>query len=167
MRISALAPIAAGAALMAAGAANAAVDTTTFTVSAFVNANCLVSANNLNFGNYNGAGADRDVDSTIAVRCSNGTAYTVKLSTGGGTFAQREMTAGTNKLQYNLYTTSARNTIWGDNTSGTGIQPGAGQGMSSGKAITHTVYGRLPSNAFNQDAPGGTYSDTITVTVEY
>jgi spore coat protein U-like protein len=39
--------------------------------------------------------------------------------------------------------------------------------MASGSAVPFTVYGQLPDNAFNQGAPSGNYSDTITVTVTY
>jgi len=36
--------------------------------------------------------------------------------------------------------------------------------MAAGNAQVHTVFGELPDNAFNQGAPSGNYSDTITVT---
>ncbi len=92
----------------------------------------------------------------------------MSLSTGGGTFAQRLLSGnGANTLQYNLYTTVAAATIWGDGTLGTGTRRGMGAGMSVANAQTHTVFGELPDNAFNQGAPSGNYSDTITVTVTY
>jgi spore coat protein U-like protein len=39
--------------------------------------------------------------------------------------------------------------------------------MSATKEQTHTIFGSLPNSAANQDAPVGSYTDTITVTVEY
>lgn len=157
----------AGALAMVAGTAGAATRTTTFGVSATVNPNCLVSAQALNFGGYDGTAA-RSATSDITVRCSSGTTYAVGLSTGGGTFAQRLLAgSGSNTLQYNLYTTLAASTVWGDGTLGTGTVAGTGAGMAIANAQTHTVYGVLPDNAFNQGAPSGSYTDSITVTVTY
>ena len=39
--------------------------------------------------------------------------------------------------------------------------------MSINKARTHTVYGTIANSDANQDAPTGTYVDTVAVTVEY
>jgi len=39
--------------------------------------------------------------------------------------------------------------------------------MAAANTQTHTVFGQLPDNAFNQGAPSGNYTDTITVTVTY
>jgi spore coat protein U-like protein len=157
----------AGALVVASGTAAAATKTTTFGVSATVSPNCLVSAQPLNFGGYDGTAAKAGT-SDISVRCSAGTTYTVGLSAGGGTFTQRLLSgAGTNKLQYNLYTSLAASTIWGDGTGGTGTMGGTGSGMASGSATTLTVFGQLPDNAFNQGAPSGNYTDSITVTVTY
>lgn len=157
----------AGTLVMATGTAGAATKTTTFGVSAVVNPNCLVAAQALAFGGYDGTAA-KTGSSDITVRCSSGTTYAVSLSTGGGTFAQRLLSgSGTNKLQYNLFTSPAATTIWGDGTLSTGTVPGTGAGMAAASTQTHTVYGQLPDNAFNQGAPSGNYTDTITVTVTY
>ena len=157
----------AGALAVASGTAHALTRTTTFGVSAVVNPNCLVSAQPLAFGGYDGTVA-KTATSDITVRCSNQTTYTGGLSTGGGTFAQRLLAgSGADRLQYNLYTTVAAATIWGDGTLGTGTVAGMGAGMSAANAQTHTVFGQLPDNAFNQGAPSGNYADTITVTITY
>ena len=157
----------AGALLVASGTAGAATKTTTFGVSAVVNPNCLVSAQPLAFGGYDGTAAKTGT-SDISVRCSSGTTFAVGLSTGGGTFAQRLLSgSGANKLQYNLFTSAAATTIWGDGTLSTGTMPGTGAGMAAANTQTLTVYGQLPDNAFNQGAPSGNYNDTITVTVTY
>jgi spore coat protein U-like protein len=157
----------AGALVVASGTAGAATKTTTFGVSATVNPNCLVSATALNFGGYDGTAAKAGT-SDIKVRCSSGTTYAVGLSTGGGTYTQRLLSgSGTNKLQYNLYTSLAGTTVWGDGSAGTGTVPGTGAGMAIANEVTHTVFGQLPDNAFNQGAPSGVYNDTITVTVTY
>ena len=157
----------AGTFMIASGGAAAATKTTNLGVSAVVNPNCLVTATALNFGGYDGTAAKTGT-SDISVRCSTGTTFSVLLSSGGGTFAQRLLAgSGPNALQYNLYTTAAASTIWGDGTGGTGIGTGTGAGMSSASAQPFTVHGVLPDNAFNQGAPSGSYADTITVTVSY
>lgn len=162
----------AGVLVIAAGTAAAAnTKTTTMDISAVVNPNCLVSTSgNINFGSYDGSAA-KTGSADVLVRCSNLTPYTVKLSAGtttGATFAQRLLAGnGSNKLQYNLYTTNAYATIWGDGSASTGTVPGTGSGMSATQVKTHTVFGQLPNSVANQDAPTGTYQDTVTVTVEY
>jgi spore coat protein U-like protein len=170
MRKTLLMPAVAGVLLVAAGTASAATRTTTLNISAVVNPNCLVgTTGDINFGSFDGSAA-KTGSANVEVRCSNLTPYTVKLSAGapGGTFAQRLLSgSGSNKLQYNLYTSNAFATIWGDGTGSTGTQGGTGSGMSSTQVKTHTVHGQLPNSVANQDAPTGTYTDTVTVTVEY
>ena len=139
---------------------------TTFGVSASVAANCLVTANNNAFGSYDGTAA-KSASQDLKVRCTNNLPYTVKLSSGGGSFAQRLLSNGTDTLQYNLFTQAGFTTVWGDGTGGTVSVPGVGAGMSATKEQTHTIFGSLPNSAANQDAPVGSYTDTITVTVEY
>ena len=157
----------AAAALAAAGAASAAVVTTSFGVSATVLKTCSVAANPLGFGNYTPSTGALSANTTVNVKCSKTTPFTVTLnggSTTGGTIAQRLMTNGTDTLQYNLYTTAAFATLFGDGTTGAGV-PGVGNGL--GSAVAVTVYGNLPDNAANQAVSTGAYTDTINVTVTY
>jgi spore coat protein U-like protein len=157
----------AGALVMAAGAASAASPaTTTLNVSANVASNCLVTAAPLAFADYDASGTV-DGSANLSVRCSTGTPYTVKLGAGlNGTIAQRLLSDGTNSLEYNLFTSAARTTVWGE-TVGTNTVADTGRGMSSTKANTHTVYGTIANSAANQDVPTGLYTDTVAVTVEY
>lgn len=124
---------------------------------------CSVSATNLQFGTIDPLVAtDHDSTSTITVTCSGilSTAYTVSLSTGSGTYSQRQMSSGANILDYNLYTDSARTDIWGDGTGSTS----AVSGSANETGTDHTVYGRSPHQPA---ALPGSYSDSITVTVTY
>mgnify|MGYP000898511585 CR=1 FL=1 len=166
MRKILLATLTAGA--LSAAVANAATTTTTFQVTATVQATCSTTALPLAFPNYTpGAGAQTG-NTTVSVKCTKNTPYTVALNAGsttGGTLAQRLMGSGANTLQYNLYTTAAATTVFGDGTGGTGTQAGTGAGVAT--ANTLTVYGQLPDSATNQAAVPGAYSDTITVTVTY
>ena len=170
MRKYSIAPIAAGVLLALAGSAEAATKTDTFKVNANVQANCIVSATNLNFGNYRGVAALNGT-SDVVVRCTKDSGYTLALSAGSSAdFVTRLMsdTVSGGTLAYNLYTGSAASDpVWGDGSGSTKTVLGTGNGMSSASEITHTVYGLLPDNAANQAAPAGSYSDTITVTVAY
>lgn len=164
MRKSLMAPVAAGLLLAVCGSAVAASKTDTFDVTANVVGNCFVTATDLNFGDFDGGTALSET-STITVRCSRNHGYTLKLDAGdAGTFSPRKMD---NVLEYNLYTSVAVNTIWGDGSGGTGTVSDVGNGLGVPNAIQHTVYGELPISAANQAVPVGAYSDTITVTVEY
>jgi spore coat protein U-like protein len=158
----------AGSSLAAALSAGAATVTTTFAVTATVQKTCAVSANPLAFGTYTpGAGA-LNANTTLSVRCTKTTPFTVSLnggSTAGGTVAQRLMAGGTDTLQYNLYTTAAFATVFGDGTGTSATVPGTGTGVNT--ANTVTVYGQLPDNAVNQAVTPTNYTDTVTVTVTY
>jgi spore coat protein U-like protein len=159
------------ASVLAAGAAQAAnpTVTTTFQVSATVQPNCTTSATALGFGNYTPGNGAVTANSTITVNCTKATGYTIALnpgSTTGDAYTQRLMTSGAGTLQYNLYTTAALNTVFGDGTGGaTGTDAGTGTGMAN--AFTYTVFGQLPDSVANQASTPGTYTDTITVTVTY
>ncbi len=155
-------------AVLTGGLAHAATTTTTFAVSTTVQSTCSASATPLAFGTYSpGSGASTS-NSTISVKCSKNTPYTVALNagtSGGATIAQRLLASGANRLQYNLYTSNTFATLFGDGTGGSVTAAGTGSGVASANALT--VFGQLPDNATNQAAIPGAYSDTITVTVSY
>lgn len=142
----------------------AATNTATFGVSAMVNATCTVVANLLDFGNYNPlSGSALTATTTVSATCTNGTPYTLSLNAGNtGNFTNRLLVNGGNNLNYNLYTSSAYTTVWGDGTGGTATNAGTGNGT----AQPYTAYGRIPSGQ-NVPASVTSYSDLITVTVTY
>ena len=161
----------AGVLLALAGTAQAATRTASFVVSANVVDNCIIGATGLNFGTFDGTN-NLAGTSTVTVRCSNGTDYTVDLSTGSsGSYAARNMVNPTSTsglpLVYNLYTSNTYGTVWGDTTAGTGRASGLGAGMAVGNAITHTVYGQLLASSNTGPIDAGTYNDTITATITY
>jgi len=124
-------------------------------------AGCTVSTTGLNFGNYDVFSTlNDDITATIDVNCPNGTAYSIWLSSGSGTFASRTLTAIGSALAYNLYVDPTRLTIWGDGTGGTATVSGTGTGAN----VETTVYGRIPAG---QNVAVGSYSDLITVTVTF
>ena len=85
-----------------------------------------------------------------------------RRSGGAPTFNPRRMLKGAEALTYNLYRDAARTTIWGDGTGGTQIYsvivtPPA-------RPVDVPIYGRIPSG---QDVTAGTYSNTITATIQF
>jgi len=156
------------AAAVAAGVAHAATTTTTFAVTATVLSTCSATAATLAFPNYTPGGGSQIGNTTISVKCTKNTPFTVALdagSTTGDTFAQRLMGSGANTLQYNLFTSAGLATVFGDGTGGTAMVPGTGLGVATANSVQ--VFGQVPDSATNQAAIAGSYSDTITVTVTY
>jgi spore coat protein U-like protein len=142
----------------------AATATTTFAVTATVLKFCTVVATPMAFGNYTSS-TDAVSTSTITVTCTNGTPYDIGLNAGtasGATVTTRQMSGTTvtaARLNYFLYSDSARTVNWG-NTVGTDTIH-----LTAGAApIVSTVYGRVPAGQFV--APDA-YLDTINVTVTY
>ena len=155
----------ASAALLAPHAASAATTSSTLSVDATVTANCTVSTSALDFGDVDPlSGSNIDGTGGIVVTCTSGTAWTASAGIGSGSgasFTSRRMSAGSNLLNYNLYTNSSRSSVWGDGTASTATIGGTG----NGSAQNSTVYGRIASG--QTSVPPGSYSDTVSVTVSY
>jgi len=126
---------------------------------------CSISTTPLIFGTYN-VFSSSPVDSTgtVTYRC-NGGAHVILVTITKGqsvTFQPRQLSRGLEKLSYNLFRDAARTSIWGDFTGGTSahldIDPPKNQNVSV------TVYGRIPPG---QDISAGSYSDTVTVVVNF
>jgi spore coat protein U-like protein len=127
---------------------------------------CTVTATAVAFGTYTPL-ATATSTGTISVACTlvvGSSTATAALSSGmSGTFTARTMSNGTGgTLRYNLYTTAADSVVWGDGTGGSQTQTLTINGLGS-VTVNATVYGLVPL----QDPAPGSYSDTITVTVNY
>ena len=153
------------AALAAPQPALAATASSTMSVTATVTANCTISTSALAFGNVDTiSGSNVDGTGGLSIRCTNGTPWSASAGVGAGSgasYANRRMTSGANLLNYNIYTTAARTTVWGNGTSGTSAIAGTG----TGNAQSVTVYGRVGSG--QTSVPAGAYADTVAVTVTY
>ncbi|WP_181952577.1 Csu type fimbrial protein [Vulcaniibacterium gelatinicum] len=138
-------------------------------------AECSLSTQPINFGTYDPIELFAPIDSFGAVRvgCTLttfgelffGVVVQVRLGTGSsGTYAARTLRQPpASVLQYNLYTSAARTTVWGDGTGGTAAVSGTVGGFFGGpNPRTFTVYARLPPG---QDPSVGPHSDTVTVEV--
>ncbi|WP_260928894.1 spore coat U domain-containing protein [Novosphingobium sp. 9] len=130
---------------------------------------CGVTSTGLAFGNYDaGTTAPRDVNATVTVNCTslaqiNGGAV-ISLSGGeSGNPAARRMVKGADTLTYQIYSNTARTTVWGNGTGGTSTVTVSLTGLLSSSA-TATAYGRIPARQFVR---AGAYTDTVTITVTY
>ncbi len=152
-----------------AAAANSATTGTTFAVTETVQSTCSATASTLAFTPYTPGGGVITSNSTISVKCTKNTPFTVALNGGtstGGTVAQRLMAFGAaNTLQYNLFTTAALTQVFGDGSGTSKTVAGTGAGVATATSVT--VFGQLPDSVANQAAVAGNYTDTITVTVTY
>jgi spore coat protein U-like protein len=130
---------------------------------------CSASASGVSFGNYDPLSATAtDSTGTVTVACtfvgSITGSYDISFNQGmTGTYAARALTKTPSILTYNLYTTTARNQVWGDGTAGTQKVTGTLFGILA-NTQNFNVYGRIPAG---QNVPGGVYNDTIVVTVAY
>lgn len=140
----------------------------------FATVSCSVSATALAFGTYSElSGSPLTSNSAITVTCTllSGSAITVtattSLNTGSsGSFVTRTMLAGAQTLNYNIYTTGSFTVIWGDGSGGTSqyvfslpLTPSSPTNQG-----THNARGRIP---VAQSVAPGSYTDTMTVTVNY
>jgi spore coat protein U-like protein len=136
------------------------VTTATFPVRSGVGGTCSVSGSSLAFGSYL---PDQNLDSSVGVtvNCTSGTNYQVGLGSGNNISGPtRRMSSAQNFLNYFLFQDSARTIAWG-NGSALGSKR-SGTGTGSNQALT--VFGRIPSG---QNARVGSYTDVLTITVEY
>jgi spore coat protein U-like protein len=139
---------------------------------------CSLSTAGLAFGGYdvfasgvvNGSG-------TLTIACSfqsgvdtgnTPVSYTLSMSTGSSSsFVQRTMKSGTNALGYNLYTSNAYSTVWGDGTGSTSKVSGSLSVNPGHPTVSnqHTVYGQIP--ALQDVGVANDYKDNVTVTATY
>lgn len=133
-----------------------------FQMSVTVPAACtIIGVGNVDFGSASVLSANIDASSTLSVRCTSTTPYTIALDGGTSAAANptlRKMVNGAQQITYGLYSDAARTTAWG-NSAGATV---AGTGSGSTQALT--IYGRVPPQT---SVPLGSYSDTVVVSVTY
>lgn len=117
----------------------------------------------LNFGTYDPF-SPIPLDTTgqvqfFCLRLGGGPPVTVQLSQGGSnSFTPRQMSSGSNRLNYNLYLDPNHSRIWGDGTGGTYPWVSSSVGLVN----TLTIYGRIPAQ---QWVAPGLYTDSLQVTI--
>jgi spore coat protein U-like protein len=100
---------------------------------------------------------------SLTISCSGGgehSNFDVTLSTGqSNSYAYRIMKNGPNSLNYNLYTNAARTVVWGNGTGSSSVMSASRNGTT-----LLSVFGLIPDG---QDVAFGTYTDSITATVNF
>lgn len=136
---------------------------------------CGAATTGLAFGAYDLLSpAPRSATANVRVTCSlspgDGPAQRVVgalvlLSPGlSGSYGQRQMASGGERMNYNVFTTNAYATVWGNGAGGTGVQ-GFAFTLNPAQPTRFrdlTGYGRVPAL---QDLGAGSYTDTLVVTV--
>jgi spore coat protein U-like protein len=134
---------------------------------------CSVSSTPIAFGSYNPmSSSSRDSDGSVLFTCGGLVgglvSYDVALGKGlnSTTFSPRRMASGANRLDYDLYTSSAYSSIWGDGTGGSQKVSGTVTILLVGGTTRELiVYGRIPGSQTAVKA--GSYSDALLITVTY
>lgn len=159
--------------------------TANLSVSATVVATCTVSTTAVNFGTYDpSAAGDTKAQGAITLVCASGLAPKIAMDNGqfnaqvsktnSGTIAApvspaktssgqtitRAMQSAGQWLGYDLFTDSSYATVW--NATNT-VSPGT---IGSLQPVTLQVFGDIPAKQV-QTLGGGTYNDTVVVTVTF
>jgi len=119
----------------------------------------------VNFGAYDVFNpAPTDSSGSLTYTCTSLlSTITIDLSKGGSSdYIPRRMSKGGDSMSYNLYRDASRLTVWGDGTGGTSRYGPVTPPL--GSPVTVTIYGRIPPL---QNVRAGTYTDTITATLNF
>ena len=164
-RITRVALVAGGIALGMAAPAFAQTATANLGVSATVAKNCSITTTAVAFGAYDPVvvndTAALDGTGSVVVTCTKGAGTRIDLGVGANAAgAVRRMAGGGDFLTYELYTTTARTTVWG-----TGAAAGLTIPVAPSRAArTFTVFGRVPGG---QDVTAASYADTVVATINF
>ena len=154
----------------------AATSASDMAVTADLNANCTMSTTDLAFGGYDpivaNAALDLRATATVSTTCTSGATGVVTMSQGdhflycvnNDCHRQLANAEETGFLRYNIYTDAnySFSGIWNHDVE---EMSSVAQVLGSGVSQDLTVYGEIPKNQKN--APAGSYTDTITVTLTY
>lgn len=132
----------------------------TITVTAVIDKQCAINnVPDLNFGSYALVGQFNPITQNINLTCTKTEGYKVSFSDGNNRLANswRRMTDGQGHyLQYNIYQTDGV-TVW-DTTN---------KLSASGTGLSQTIPYKAIINPSQAELPAATYTDQITVIVEY
>jgi spore coat protein U-like protein len=145
--------------------------TSDMAVTANIAMSCSISTTDISFGAYDAVGAHAAAPlmatGGVSSTCTTGASGNIKISQGLNAAADsndstplRRMVASTDPasfLDYEVFSDSGRSVVW---ENGTGV-PYTG----TGSAVPLTVYGSVA--AAQTSAVSGSYSDTVTVAINY
>jgi spore coat protein U-like protein len=129
-----------------------------------VMAACTISTTSVSFGAYDVFNpAPRDSTGSVVFNCDRRDPITIALDRGGApSFNPRRMLKVTEPLNYNLYLNAATTIIWGDGSGGTQVHSDSRPPRNQN--VTVTIFGRIPAG---QDVSSGSYTNTITATINF
>lgn len=128
---------------------------------------CSITANDMQFGNYNPAEADAIRNTTsINATCTSGTSAIIKMDDGStegegsslGTPIRRMIGSEGEYLEYAIYSDNGYSAVWGG-TAETGVAI-----TGTGSVINLTAYGNVPAL---QSVSAGSYSDSIQIEINF
>lgn len=132
---------------------------------------CSVATTPVAFGSYvTTSPTPKTANGNVAVTCSAlvifTASYAIRMAKGNSaTYTPRFMNLLGVHLNYNLYTTAAFTSIWGDGTAGTSTISDSYTALVIGPMTrNYTVFGQVPAL---QPVGPGTYTDSVLVTVTY
>lgn len=126
---------------------------------------CTLTSTSVAFGTYNVfSTTDLASTGTVTYNCRRRGNTTISVWLSRGIYAPsnnpRRMASGINRLNYNLFLDANHTQIWGDPNP---YQYGPLRPPNR-TDVTLTVYGLI---AAGQDVAAGTYSDSVTVTINF
>lgn len=130
------------------------------------NQTCSVTTSNVVFPDYDVfAASDTTTAGTVRFQCTKGQPTPISITlTGGSLLNGSRSLSGTglaDRLGYNLFRDAAYTQVWGDGTSGTSVYS---VNNRTAAEVSVPIYARIPKN---QDVSVGSYTDTITATLNY
>lgn len=159
-------------------AVHAASTTESLPVTASVVQKCLISTSALSFGTYDPVASNASAALTgtgaLSLTCTrSATSVTLALSLGANASGSlRRLRSGSDYLAYELYQPSSNapnapctfpgSAVWG--TAGGNLFTPAGTGWGATSPQSFNVCGSVPGG---QDAPSGSYTDTVVATVTF
>lgn len=130
----------------------------TLQANAQLSPSCTISAQNVDFSfSPTTTATALRKNSSVIMTCSNALSYTMNVSSGSsGLVSDRTMTSSNGDiLHYNFYSNAAANPPNYANNYAV---------IGTGSSMTYTLFGKLFTNQF---VSPGTYSDSLTVTLNY
>lgn len=131
---------------------------------------CSVSATPLDFENISPFAGAQDAEGEVSVDCTGIAelfpSMVVRMQSGThGTIASRKMRSSAGDLlDYNIYTTTTRNVVWGNGVTGSTVTVSGGLLGLGHWTATRGFFGRVsPTNATKP----GAYSDTVIVRIDW
>ncbi|MGB4865302.1 MAG: spore coat U domain-containing protein [Hyphomicrobium sp.] len=153
-------------AAVASHSASAAQQTGTMAVTATINASCTLATNPLAFGSLtNVNGSPIQVQTTVDVDCTTDSPFNIGIDYGSNpSGSTRRMASGANLLTYTVSIDGYGVTAFGPISSY--LSPNNYSSPATGNNGLHsvTIWGEIPSQS---TPPSGSYSDTLTVTLQY